>query len=176
MSIFRFLIRIIFFLENAEEIILTPLTTKISNEDYKMIIDNHKHLKGIFGNLDNVWWPPDELTESENLKMLTWHEHQFLLKESFAYAIFKNNEYIGCFYIFGSEEVGSIIDSPSSTSAYVFMFTTKENYENGTDAQIFQELKIWMLKCWEFPKIEYPGREIPITKLCNKTAAWILVK
>lgn len=165
-----------FSLDRSTKVVFSPLTTKIAEEDYKLIISNRKHLKGLFGYLDNCWWPSNRLTEENNYRMLKWHEQQFSKRESFAYSIFCDDEYIGCFYIYGSNVVGRIVENPTSNSVYIFMFTTEQCYDNGNDMRIFKELKKWISKKWDFSKIEYPGRETPLVSFNRNTARWIKTK
>lgn len=151
---------------------ILPLNRLMAKEDYNLVISNRRHLKGIFGKLDD-WWPSDDLSEKENYSMLLWHEKQFENKKSFAYAIMFNNKYIGCFYIYGLEEVYEIVSVVDFDMLYVFMWTSESMYHNGIDNMIFNHLKLWVEKEWNFAKADYPGRVTPLVSYKNSTASWI---
>lgn len=44
-------------------------------------------------------WPEEELTEDFNFLDLAWHEREFRVRRSFAYAVHEGGEYVGCFYL-----------------------------------------------------------------------------
>lgn len=154
------------------KVTFSPLNTTISKEDFNTIINNRTHLKGLFGKLDD-WWPSDHLTEKDNYQTLLWHEEEFVKRGSFAYAIHLNQKYIGCLYIYGLKEVVEIVTKKDESLLYVFMWTTKENYKNGIDKLIFQQLKKWVEEKWCFAVADYPGRTSPLTSSVYNTASWI---
>ena len=92
-----------FQISNMFTVTLSPLDRTLSNEDYKLIMSNKNHLKGLFGKLDD-WWPSDTLSERENYEALLWHEKQFQERKSFAFSIKLDGQYIGCIYIYGLDE------------------------------------------------------------------------
>jgi hypothetical protein len=152
---------------------LIPLSRSLAHLDYSLVISNKEHLKGLFGKTDE-WWPADNLSFAQNYEMLIWHEEQFENNESFAYAFFLNNTYIGCLYLYGLGEVYDIVSVKDPQLIYVFMWVDKELYVKGVDAQIFAQVKAWIEETWYFANSDYPGRLTPLTSFCRETASWIL--
>lgn len=151
---------------------IVPLTSQMEEKDFALVVSNKKHLKGMFGELDD-WWPSDTLNKRDNYNMLIWHEEQFRKRKSFAYAIFLNKEYIGCFYIYGLEVVRKIVSVKNPNWLYIFMWTSKEYFNNGIDKLIFEHLKVWIEREWSFAKADFPGRTSPLISFSKDTASWI---
>lgn len=162
-------------IEDKYNIDLAPLSPLLAEKDYKLIMLNKKHLKGVFGELDD-WWPSDTLNKRDNYNTLSWHEKQFKKRKSFAYAIFLNGEYIGCFYIYGLEVVHKIVSVKDPSLLYVFMWTAEKYFINGMDKIIFIYLKKWIELEWNFAKADFPGRISPLISWSKETASWIKCK
>lgn len=139
-----------------EFIRLEPLTSKDAQEDFLLIMEpeNRKHIEGSFIGYDDTW-PREDFTFEENLEELKLHEVLFQDNKEFNYKIIRqiDNKYIGCFYILPSDE--------KDVDARVYMWVTKDAFDNGKDTQIFQDLKKWIEEKWTcFNKVDYPGRDI----------------
>lgn len=164
-----------YILNDLIKVSITPLNSTFAKEDFSTIINNKKHLKGLFGELDD-WWPSDSITEADNFKMLLWHEEEFKKRNSFAYIIRLNGEYSGCLYFYGLDEVFKIVSIKDYNIIYVFMWTTEEVFSKGFDKLIFDHLKKWISNTWDFTCADYPGRTSPLSSFCSATASWIKTK
>jgi hypothetical protein len=107
-----------------------------------------KRLKGTFDFFSD--WPSPILTKDEDLSNLGWHQTEFSMNTSFAYKIVagKNNDYVGCAYIFPSNNPDFQID------AYLWV---KNEYES-IEVKLFVDFKQWLKKDWPFERVNFPRK------------------
>jgi len=132
----------------TDKFFIYQLTVNDIDEDYDAVMSSVDYLKGTFDFLPD--WPSKEMSKTEDLSNLGWHQTEFGLKTSFAYKVRNkpNNEYIGCVYIFPSNNQNYEVD------VYTWV---KESYKN-FDKQLYKQIKEWMYNTWPFKKVLFPGR------------------
>ena len=128
--------------------IFSPLGVNDIDQDYEAVMTSAIRLKGTFDFFPD--WPTADLTKGEDLSNLGWHQTEFSMNTSFAYKITeeKNNNYVGCAYIFPSNNPDFEVD------AYLWV---KNSYE-AVEAKLRQDFKQWLEKDWPFKKINFPGK------------------
>jgi hypothetical protein len=131
---------------------LRMLTIKDVEKDYSAVMNSRKHIYGVFGPDDD--WPNDELTFEQDLIDLGWHQKEFQKRNSFTYAVVNldSTDYLGCVYLYPSGKEDFDME--------VYLWVTKEEFENGLDEHLFETVKNWIKKDWPFKKVAYPGRDI----------------
>lgn len=131
----------------VEDFIFTPLGVKDIDPDFIAVMGSLNRLKGTFDFVPD--WPDPRMTKEEDLANLGWHQTEFALKTSFAYKITaaKDNDYIGCAYIFPSNNPQFEVD------AYLWV---KNGYEP-IKLKLIQLFKDW-LKTWPFTKVNFPAK------------------
>ena len=128
--------------------IFSPLGVKDIEPDFAAVMSSLDRLKGTFDFFAD--WPDRHLTKEEDLANLGWHQTEFSLKTSFAYKITaeKDNDYVGCAYIFPSNNPAFEVDG------YLWV---KNGYEN-SEAKLIQLFKQWLATTWPFKKLNFPAK------------------
>jgi len=127
--------------------ILTPAVAEI---DYDAVMSSKKRLRSVFAK--QTEWPKDTLSLENNIKDLQRHEEEFNLRKAFAYTVLtpSREKCIGCVYIKPCEV--------SEFDCVVYLWVRDDRLY--LDSDLYNNVCDWMLKCWQFKKIAYPGREI----------------
>lgn len=136
-----------------ETFTLRKLTVADAVKDYQAITSSIEHLKGnTFGPRSK--WLTKGLTLAKDSIDLQWHEDEFEHRRSFAYTVTDTNDtkIIGCVYIFDPKY--------KEYDATIYMWVTKEEFDNGLDEILFQTIKKWINEEWPFKNPAYPGRKI----------------
>ena len=87
----------------TDQFLIRPLTIDDLEQDYDAVMTSIDHLQGAFG--EKSKWPSKDLTKKQDLIDLGWHQKEFQMRSSFAYAVTSpdSKEYIGCVYIFSND-------------------------------------------------------------------------
>ena len=131
---------------------LRPLTIHDVIKDYDAVMTSIEHIKGVFGPL--LKWPSVNLTLEQDLIDLGWHQKEFQMGSSFAYAVVKLDESqcLGCVYIFPPTKKGFDVE--------VYIWVRKSSYNEGLDTILYKTVRRWLTTKWALKKVAYPGREI----------------
>ncbi len=127
--------------------ILTPAVAEI---DYEAVMSSKERLRSVFA--ENTEWPSDTMTLEDNINDLRRHEQEFKIRKAFVYTVLTplREKCIGCVYI-----------DPCKVSDFdceVYLWVRDDSLY--LDNDLYNNIRDWMLKCWPFKKIAYPGREI----------------
>ncbi len=120
-------------------------------KDYDAVMTSIAHLHNQFPHWD---WPAKDLTLEQDLIDLAWHQKEFQLRRSFAFAVVSLDE---------SQVYGSVYIDPSNKldfDAEVHLWVRSSELKNGLDKILFQTVKQWVSAIWPFTHVAYPGREI----------------
>lgn len=127
--------------------------------DYAAVMSSIDHLRTHFAycSAHSVFgdsWPADDLTITEDLADLGWHEVEFRKRTSFTYTVVDTSgkTCLGCVYILPAEQ--SICD------AEVYLWVTSAAFAEGLDAKLFKAVRSWLSDEWPFSKVAFPGREL----------------
>lgn len=138
---------------DSAEFRLRPITAHDAVEDHEAVMANRMHLWSLFG---AGWrWPPADLTLEQDRIDLAWHEEQARLRRSFNYAIVEPGEgrLLGCFYI----------DPPAKCGfdAQAYHWVRRDGVPPGLEDDVDASVRAWLKEAWPFPRVAFPGRDIP---------------
>ncbi len=129
---------------------LEMLTPAVAEMDFKAVMSNRVRLRSVFDEKTN--WPEDTMSLSDNIKDIKRHHDEFLSRKAFAYTILKptKDKCIGCLYIDPCK-----VDE---VDCEVFLWIIDDCLN--LDNEIYQFISDWLIHCWPFKKIVFPGRDI----------------
>lgn len=125
--------------------VFTPLGVGDINPDYQTVMGSVDRLKGTFDFFPD--WPNANLTKEEDSANLGWHQTEFSLKTSFAYKIAKNSDYVGCAYIFPSNNPDFEVDC--------YLWVASDFVKD--ESKLKEIFKTW-INSWPFSKVNYPAK------------------
>ncbi len=134
--------------------LLNPITTLDVDEDLSVLLKNADAITTQRGGGSSGTWDgwPYNYTREENFKDLAWLELCGKEKQLFSYIIRrkKNDEYIGCLYIYPIElhyeELAVDFDVDFS------FWIIQTEFDRGKYEYIFRELYTWLQLKWPFDK------------------------
>jgi len=129
---------------------IVPLGPDLVKIDFDAYMSSIDHLQKMFSRSSS--WPRADISQADAMRDMENEQARFINHKSFAYAVLTPD---------GSRELGSLYVSPSPIGAYdsvVKMWVTKDAYEEGFDAELFQWVTTWMKTDWPFRNVAYPGR------------------
>jgi len=140
-------------LETAE-FRLRPLTVNDVIKDYDAVMNSADHLKGLMDPCSN--WPVG-LTIEEDIVDLGWHQREFTLGHSFAYAVMSLDETLclGCCYIYPPED--GVFDADA------FYWARQSRLSDGLEDRLGEAFRSWLARDWPFRRVAFPGRSEPFT-------------
>ena len=130
---------------------LVPLGPDVAKLDYEAYMSSIDHIRASTGGN----WPRPGLTMDDQAKDMAGEQAQWDQRKSFPFAVLSldgSKEY-GCFYIRPSRKEGY--------DAVATMWVIKEQFDQGFEPKLYQDMKAWLIKSWPFQKVAWPGREIP---------------
>ena len=139
-------------LAEAEGFKLVPLGPDLVEVDYEAYMSSIPHLQETFTR--STGWPREDLTLEDSMRDMESEASRFAARESFAYGVLTPD---------GSRELGSVYVSPSPVEGYdarVRMWVTKDQYDAGFDAELYDWVRQWIEREWPFSNVAYPGRAI----------------
>lgn len=105
-------------------------------------------------------WPEEQLTEDFDLLDLAWHEREFRDGDSFAYAIYSNdNEYVGCFYLYGIGLRTPLNEETIDYEVDASWWITEKAYDDGYYEKVYEALQKWLNEDFAFTKVIYSNKE-----------------
>jgi len=130
---------------------LRPLTMGDAVKDYAAVMESEERLRTVYE--PGGEWPLG-LTLERNIAELGWHQTEFDLRTSFAYAVVSldGDEVLGCMYIYPTRKSGY--------DAEVTMWVRQSRVDEGLDEHLFETVERWLADAWPFENPAYPGRRI----------------
>lgn len=131
--------------------LLVPITTKETEEDWKVITTNADIITKLRGGGSRKEWPYS-CTLEENFKDLAWLELCAKYKQLFCYIIRNKTDgsYIGCVYIYPIE-----LFFPDKADKFDVDFSCwiiQSEFDKGNYNKIFKLLLHWLSQTWPFEK------------------------
>lgn len=139
-------------LVETEKFKLVPLGPDLVKVDFDAYMSSIDHLQKTFTR--STAWPHQNISDADAMQDMQTEQARFTNRISFAYAVLTPE---------GQRERGSVYVSPSPVKGYdavVRMWVTKNDYDAGFDAELYDWVVNWVQKVWPFAKIAYPGRSI----------------
>jgi hypothetical protein len=135
------------------EFVLTPLRVDHVVLDYEAVMSSRERLWSLFG---SGWgWPRADLSLMQDLVDLGWHQKEFQLRRSFAWAALAPDEkaVLGCCYLDPSARAGF--------DAEAFYWVRTDRVASGLEERIGAAVRTWIATAWPFARVAYPGRDQP---------------
>lgn len=141
---------------SAKSYKLVPLGPDLVKVDYDAYMSSIEHIRSTFG---SGRWPTPGITMADAMKDMQEEKARFDNRLSFAYAVVTQD---------GKKELGSFYLRPSPKQGYDAMaslWVTKEQFDQGLDQRLVEDMKKWIRTAWPFQKVAWPRRDI-------SAAAW----
>lgn len=129
---------------------LRSITVHDLARDYDAVMSSRAHLWARFGDL---WgWPAADLSITQDLVDLGWHQKEFQLRRSFNYAVMAPDEsrLLGCVYI----------DPPDTPDidAEVWFWGRQDMLASGLEPQLDAFVRQWLAAAWPFRTVLLNGQ------------------
>ncbi len=129
---------------------LEMLSPSVADIDYDAVMSSKVRLRTVFS--EHTEWPKDDMSLEDNIKDLKRHETEFKSRQAFAYTVLTlaREKCIGCVYI-----------DPSTVSEFdceVYLWVRESDL--ALDADLYKNIRHWLVNRWPFEHIAFPGREI----------------
>ncbi|MCY4371250.1 MAG: GNAT family N-acetyltransferase [bacterium] len=135
----------------TESFRIRPITIHDTIKDYDAVMTSVDHLRGCL--FDSPGWPRHDLTLTQDMIDLAWHQKEGQRRRSFAFAVMSLDESVqlGCLYI----------EPPSKQGfdAEVSMWVRASEVDTGLDGDLYETVRRWVDDEWPFGRVAYPGRE-----------------
>lgn len=138
---------------------LRALTIHDVVKDYDAVMTSREHLWLRFG---DVWgWPADNLTLEQDLIDLAWHQKEFELKNSFAYAVFTldYSRILGCVYIYPPQS--------DFEDANVWFWARESEFASNLEQDLKTFLMAWLSRSWSFRRLIMNAELVEIKNLSD---------
>lgn len=133
------------FKAEASNFTLSALSIHDVVKDYDAVMTSRDRLWRRFG---EVWgWPAENLSFEQDLIDLAWHQKEFELKNSFAYAV-KNpdqSKILGCVYLYPS--------SSNNIDADVWFWARESELQSNLEEHIKVFLIDWLNSRWSLSRV-----------------------
>lgn len=131
---------------------IRPLGSSYVDLDYRAVMENVDHLRGVFGPDDD--WPADDLTLEDDLRALTNHEREHEQRSAFTYTVLNHeeSEVLGCIYLLPVHD--------DDYDVQVFYWTVEEASRQGWEEELGEDLREWLTDEWPFRTMVFPGRDM----------------
>lgn len=106
-------------------------------------------------------WPSGPVTEEFNYVDLVWHECEFRERDSFTYALYTNERYIGCCYLYPLGRRTPLTEELLDHDVDVSWWVTPDAYADGRYATVYAALRHWVVAEFPFNNAYYSNAEIP---------------
>jgi hypothetical protein len=135
----------------TERFRLRPITIHDVVKDYAAVMTSAEHLRLTLPG----GWPPEDLTLEQDLIDLGWHQKEFQLRSSFAYAVMSLDErrLLGCVYVHPPTK-------DAGFDAEVYLWVRADELEKRLEEALEQAVRRWISEEWPFEKAIYPGRDL----------------
>ena len=129
---------------------LRSITVHDLARDYDAVMSSRDHLWARFGAL---WgWPPADLSITQDLVDLGWHQKEFQLRRSFNYAVMAPDEsrLLGCVYIDPPDDAG--------VDAEVWFWGRQDRLADGLELRLDAFVRHWLAEAWPFAQVSLNGQ------------------
>ncbi len=141
-----------------DDIVATPLTRADLREDLHAIRTSVALIRRTRGGK----WPPDALSEAEDVDDLVWHEVEWAAGLSYAYVVRDaGGTYLGCFYLYPLGRRATLDEARVAYDVDVSWWVDAAAYERGDYARLYDALRAWLASEFPFWKPYFSNREIP---------------
>jgi hypothetical protein len=140
-----------------DDIRATPLTRHHLDDDVKGInasIDLIRRTRG--GN-----WPSEPVSAEFNYVDLVWHECEFREGDSFTYAVYAADRYLGCCYLYPLGRRAPLTEQLLAFDVDVSWWVVPEAYARGYYTKLYLALRHWIATAFPFAEPHYSNREVP---------------
>lgn len=143
----------------------------LTYEDIRAEAITRRHLaddvRGINASIDLIrrtrggTWPSEPVTEDFNCVDLVWHECEFREHDSFTYAVYTDEQYLRCCYLYPVGRRQSLTAELLDHDVDVSWWVTPDAYGNGYYTTLYRGLGHWIATDFPFNKPHYSNAEIP---------------
>jgi hypothetical protein len=119
--------------------------------DYDAVMSSAERLRERFPH----WgWPAPDMSLTDDLVDLGWHQKEAQLRSSFNYAVLTKDErrLLGCVYVDPPEKEGA--------DAEVCLWVRADEEDGDLEQVLEAAVREWLDAEWPFETIRWPGREI----------------
>jgi hypothetical protein len=119
--------------------------------DYDAVMSSAERLRERFP----YWgWPDPDMSLTDDLVDLGWHQKEAQLRRSFNYAVLTTDErrLLGCVYVDPPEKQGA--------NAEVCLWVRADEEDGDLERVLEAAVREWLDAEWPFETIRWPGREI----------------
>lgn len=106
-------------------------------------------------------WPSEPVTEEFNYVDLVWHECEFRENDSFTYALYADEKYLGCCYLYPLGRRKPLTEELLAHDVDVSWWVTPEAYAAGQYTKVYRALRHWTATEFPFDRVHYSNAEIP---------------
>jgi hypothetical protein len=107
-------------------------------------------------------WPTEAVSEEFDFVDLMWHECEFRVGYSFAYAVYDvDDRYLGCCYLYPMGRRTPLSEELVKFDVDVSWWVTAEAYERGCYTTLYLALQHWLADEFPFTMPYYSNAEIP---------------
>lgn len=138
-----------------EDLSASPLTREHLQADLHAVNSS----KDIIRQTRGGSWPETDLEEDFNFLDLAWHEREFRDGDSFAYVVYKGDEYVGCFYLYPMGERTEITPELEQYDVDLSWWVTEPMYKQGYYRKLMSALDAW-IKAFPFKHVHKSNAEL----------------
>jgi hypothetical protein len=106
-------------------------------------------------------WPTGPVTHDLDFVDLIWHECEFRENESFTYAVYADEQYLGCCYLYPLGRRTPLTEELLDHDVDVSWWVTPGAYASGQYAKLHWALRHWVTTEFPFTRVHYSNVEIP---------------
>lgn len=140
---------------------LRSITVHDLARDYDAVMSSRSHLWSRFG---AIWgWPPADLSITQDLVDLGWHQKEFQLRRSFNYAVMAPDEsrLLGCVYIDPPDDAG--------VDAEVWFWGRQDELAHGLELRLGRFVTAWLAQAWPFRQVSLNGQRLAVAAAPHDT-------
>jgi RimJ/RimL family protein N-acetyltransferase len=123
------------------DFVLRPLTVEYNEADHEAWMSSIDHIRATPGFPDGRW--PRPMTLEENARDLARHADDFAARRGFTYTVLRDDEVIGCVYIY-----------PDGVRSWV------RASHASLDHTLYDVVRTWLDSVWSFDDIGYSERRM----------------
>lgn len=106
-------------------------------------------------------WPSEPVAEDFNYVDLVWHECEFRDRRSFTYAVYADQQYLGCAYLSPMGVRKPLTKELLGYDVDVSWWVTPQAYERGLYSDVYDALRHWLATEFPFVAAYYSNIEAP---------------
>jgi hypothetical protein len=106
-------------------------------------------------------WPTGPVTPEFDYVDLVWHECEFREGDSFTYAVYEGDSYIGCAYLYPLGGRTPLTEQLLAHDVDVSWWVTPAAFEHGGYGRLYAALRHWLATAFPFWRPYYSNAVIP---------------